>query len=153
MSHVFGSLLSWHWDENHKKLPVWHTWHIVSLSLHLVSEVVKSEDSPQSGNNFRSAKVRSNSYTNSTKIAITLEPIMQFWCSLKFRIWKICMAFFLWHKAPSLKLAVDLKFFFSSKWDYWENRSFLSAQDFVKVFKNGKPLHRNNKKINRAFFC
>ena len=23
--------------------------------------------------------------------------------------------------------------FLPSKWDYWENRSFLSAQDFVKV--------------------
>ena len=30
---MFGSLRSCHWDENHQKLPVPHTWHSVSLFL------------------------------------------------------------------------------------------------------------------------
>ena len=37
-THVFSSLLFCHWDENHQKLPVRHTCHLVSLFLCLVSE-------------------------------------------------------------------------------------------------------------------
>ena len=42
--------------------------------------------------------------------------------------------------------------FLPSKWDYWENNSFISAQDFVKVVLNGKTLPRNNKKKNLVPF-
>ena len=85
VSHMNGSLLSWHLKEttetvgtqNHKKLPVWHTWQIVSLSLCLVSKAVsyKSGDSLQSGYNFCSAEVI---LTPSQRIVVTFTPILQF---------------------------------------------------------------------------
>ena len=44
--------------------PVWHTWHLASLSLRLVSEAgwYKSGESLKSGYNFLSAEVQSNPY-------------------------------------------------------------------------------------------
>ena len=57
-------------QKNHQKLPVWHAWHKMSVLLCLVSAAVclKYGDSLQSGYDFCSAKMRSNTYKNSAKL-------------------------------------------------------------------------------------